>query len=481
MRQTTLFASALAGSLLAACGGVDTAGSDVDAGTDLVDAAPDAAPAASIADVLDCGTPASAGGLANGTELQRVDIDLVAFPSARCNDGTGAMYFFRPATSAAGRNRWVVQLQGGGTCSQPDTCAQRWCSVDTNFGMTQMTATLAPMRGTVGDGILRQGGALGEPNPVGDWNHVFVRYCSSDGWSGAAGPVDVDAHHPVTGAPVRFRIEFNGSHIVDAVIATLRRDGGAPPAYTIAGGSVDLPDLDDATMVLLAGASAGSSGVAHNADRLREALLVHNPALAMWALHDSGTTPALTDLDFSTTTVCRDFGLCDYQAYTVATTPRLWSGRSDASCQTWHAANDPANLFRCGDNDHVAQHHVVTPMMVRMGQSDELISGNFVEMMFTVPGRGLMTRALFAEGVRARMTTLPQSVGTAEETALAPAPRFSPPCMRHETISSDENVFGVSVTAAGAPRTMFDILIAAVAGNTPTAAIWNPGDPVDCM
>lgn len=481
---------------LAACGGVesispdgDVPDADVSDSAPVTDGAPDAAATPSIATALDCGTPASAGGLANGTDLQRVDVDLTVFPEALCNDGTGAVYYVRPAATAAGRNRWVIQFQGGGLCSTPDSCARRWCSVDTNFGMTQMTATLAPTVGTVGDGILRHGGALGEPNPVGDWNHVFLRYCSSDSWAGTAGAVDVDALHPVSGAPVRFRIEFNGSRIVDAVVATLRRAGAAPPAYTLGGGTVNLPDLDDATMVLMAGASAGSSGVTHNIDRLREHLRTHNAAcqggacpLVFWGLHDSGLKPDLATLDYSTTTMCLTSGVCDYPtSISTGTATDLSLRRSDASCRTWHAANDVANTFRCDDDDHLALHHVITPMMVRMGQTDDLVSGNLIDAAFTVPGRGLMTVPLFAELTRTQMTTLPQSNGTAEEPALSAAPRYSPPCSKHETLSNDESVFGVTVTSAGQPLTMFEVLGNALTGAAPTTAIWAMGDAVDCM
>src|SRR5690606_25252910 len=97
-----------------------------------------------IQDVLDCGTEASAGGLADGgTALQRVDLDPAIFPDAVCNDGTPGFFYFRPAGSEAARNRWVIQLQGGGSCANPSHCAKRWCSIDTAFGMTQMTATLS--------------------------------------------------------------------------------------------------------------------------------------------------------------------------------------------------------------------------------------------------------------------------------------------------------------------------------------------------
>lgn len=197
---------------VAACGGVDPApgvdGGDAAAPIDAappVDTAPpiDAPAAPWIGDALDCGTPASAGGLGPGTELQRVNLDPAQFPDALCNDGTPGFFYFRPAATAAARDRWVIQLQGGGGCSNPDNCAARWCSVDTNFGETQMTATLSPPVGINGNGILARGGALGEPNPLADGNQVFIRYCSSDGWAGTAGSVDVDGRHPISGAPVQ--------------------------------------------------------------------------------------------------------------------------------------------------------------------------------------------------------------------------------------------------------------------------------------
>lgn len=40
---------------------------------------------------------------------------------------------------------------------------------------------------------------------------------------------------------------------------------------------------------------------------------------------------------------------------------------------------------------------------------------------------------------------------------------------------------GVTIVADGAPRTMLELLGNAIAGTGSTAAIWRPGDPVDCM
>ena len=81
-----------------------------------VEAAPASAPLETIADVFACINPGAAGGLAEGREerpLIRHDLDLEQFPEARCNDGTAAVFYFRPYEGEENRDRWVVQLQGG--------------------------------------------------------------------------------------------------------------------------------------------------------------------------------------------------------------------------------------------------------------------------------------------------------------------------------------------------------------------------------
>jgi hypothetical protein len=468
--------------MVSGCGAVaemlpDGGAGDADAGPG---GDPDAAPPAqSIAEALDCGTPASAGGMASGTALQRVDVDLEAFPDARCNDGSPATFYFRPAATPAGAANWVIQLQGGGGCRTPDDCAQRWCSVDTNFGMTQMTSALAPALGTVADGILYRGGA--HPNPLGDHNHVFVRYCSSDAWAGRTGPIDVDAIHPVTAAPVRYRIDFRGQDILDAVIATLRRDGGSAPDYTLGGGAVALTDLDAATTVLLAGASAGGNGTINNADRVGDVLRAINPGLDYLALIDSTFGPNRDGLDWSSSTICADTGACTWRDI-LAANPGLYESHGDASCATWHAANAPDTQYLCDDSDHAIRHHVTTPMMVRMGLRDQRISGTAIATGVSVPGRGPMTLALFSELVHDQLLALGQLLTTAEEAAaMTRTPStFGPPCADHETLSTDPSVFDVSVVAAGAPRTMFEVFAGWRLGVAPQRAVYAAGDPVDC-
>jgi hypothetical protein len=269
------------------------------------------------------------------------------------------------------------------------------------------------------------------------------------------------------------------------VLATLRRDGAAPPAYTLGGGSAELPDLDDADAVVLAGASAGGAGVIHNADRVGDLLRAHNTAcggatcpLAYLAIVDSATRPDVSTLDWSTSTYCTTAGLCTYEAAMRADDGALQGRRSDASCDAWHAANAPGTDWQCHDEGHLLRDHLGSPLVVRMGLTDSLISGNAVDAMLSVPGRGPMTVPLFAELVRRDLLALP---GSTPEEPFARAPAvYGPPCDKHETLSSDVDTFGVTVTAAGAPRTFGDVIAAFVNRGAPTTAVWGQGDPVDC-
>src|SRR5688500_9937153 len=132
-----------------------------------------------IQEVFNCGTVGAAGGLAAGTDMVRYTIDNGRYPQALCNDGSPAVFYFVPHTAAEDRGKWIVFLQGGGGCGGGQDCAERWCSIDTNFGMDKMTSTLTKPS-------IRAGGFL-SPDPrnrFGSWNRVLIHYCSSDGWTG---------------------------------------------------------------------------------------------------------------------------------------------------------------------------------------------------------------------------------------------------------------------------------------------------------
>jgi hypothetical protein len=439
----------------------------------------------SISQVLaDCGAPGEVPGLPAGTDLQRVDIDLTAFPDARCNDGSGATFFFRPSATLAGRARWVIQLQGGGGCRTPEACARRWCSVGTNFGMNQMTSTRLPAVGTPGRGVLYRGAQF--TNPYDDANHVLLPYCSSDTHAGDTGELVIDAHHPVTNAPVQFSIAFQGQAVFDALITTLRRDGAAPPDYTLGGGATPLPDLDGAIEVVLAGASAGGGGVINNVDRLRDLLRTHSTACnascpLVRALIDSTFGPSNETLDWSTSTMCATIGACTWEDVLGAATS-MYQTSGDTSCESWHAAFAPATAYLCDDTDHVVRNHVTTPFMVRQGLRDSLLSENAIESGVSVPGQGPMTLSLFVRLVRDQLAALAQITATAEEgAAISTIPAaFGPPCPDHETLSANPAVYNVQVQAAGVLHTMFDIYDNWISSALPRQAIHRPGDPVIC-
>src|SRR5262249_55037733 len=147
----------------------------------------------------------------------------------------------------------------------------------------------------------------------------LIYYCSSDMWSGTARNVQLAATTP--GGAIPYRIHFQGANILDAVIKTLRQaPGGQAVTYLNAEReTVTMPDLDGATHVLFSRTSAGSGGVRHHADRLRENLRQHNlncqPGncpLDFRAVIDAGYGPRFEALNYASYVECPP--LCSYDA-----------------------------------------------------------------------------------------------------------------------------------------------------------------------
>ena len=437
-----------------------------------------------ISDVLTCGREGKAGNLGPGTELQRYTFDAAEYPLALCNDGSPAIFYYRPFQGAANRDRWVIQLQGGGSCATANDCAKRWCSVDTNFSMVGMSSNPAPKLAIDGRGILERRA----DNPMGNFNQVYVKYCSSDMWSGAIKDELVEAADPITGEPLVMRLHFLGSRIVDAAVSVLRRQGGKTLRYGPGANQTDMPNLDDAEFVVLAGASGGGMGVANNLDRFADLLRRTNNAcrgkescpLVVRGLHDSALPPSVINLDFSTSMVCQVLGLCTPQAYLQAQadfgSDMLWRARGDESCAEWHRKNDPDGAWQCIDNTHVLMNHITTPVFVRMGQSDENLSGAVLEQNYTVPGQGIMTLEDFMRIVRVQMADLAGAKTKAHEGAdIGVAPGgFSPTCPDHEVLSDTTQVFNVRITQGGQPYTMFGVIQNWIEGRAP-AMVVAPG------
>ncbi|GAA6100777.1 inactive palmitoleoyl-protein carboxylesterase notum1b [Tachysurus ichikawai] len=169
--------------------------------------------------------------------------------SVTCNDGTPAGYYMK---ESRGSRRWLLFLEGGWYCFNKQNCDTRY---DTMRRL--MSSTRWPQTRT-GTGILSP-----QPEENPHWwnaNTVFIPYCSSDVWSGASPKTDQNDY------------AFMGSLIIQEVVKELLTKG-----------------LDNAKVLLLAGSSAGGTGVLLNVDRVAELLksLGHN-SIQVRGLADSG-------------------------------------------------------------------------------------------------------------------------------------------------------------------------------------------------
>jgi hypothetical protein len=423
---------------------------------------------------LTCGVAGPAGNLGAGNQLQR--FDLATFPNARCNDDSPGVFFVRPAASPAGANKWIIQLQGGGGCRTADDCAARWCSRGTNFGMRQMTSDDEPAA-INGDGILYRGPQ--QVTPFEDANHVLIHYCSSDTWAGRSGRQTEIATDPL-GNQVSYSIKFRGADIIDAVFDTLRQNGVPGITYTLNDSNVAMPDLDAASHVVFAGASAGGGGIINNGDRI-QALLQTNDldgVLDYRLLIDSTFGPDPGALDWNFSPLCTQ-AVCDWDDIFLANS-MLYARHGDTSCDTWHAANDVSTAWRCDDTDHVIRHHVLAPMMVRMGLLDELLSKNLIDANVLDAAGNVMTLPLFASLVRTELLALPQVAvaGGSEETAPVVPAIYGPHCAKHETLSNNPATFNVRTGPTGAR--MFEVWNRWVAGAAGSQIVFAPGDPQVC-
>ncbi|HKR64194.1 MAG TPA: pectin acetylesterase-family hydrolase [Thermoanaerobaculia bacterium] len=395
-----------------------------------------AAAAAPISSVLPCGATGTVGGLGAGIDLARYTIDTSKFPNAVCNDGTPGVFYYAPATREEDRNKWFIFLQGGGGCRDGQSCAERWCHVNTNYGMDKMTSSLTKP-------FIRGNGFL-DPRPdnhFGSWNRVLIFYCSSDAWRGTKS----GEHSATAGSTtVTFTLQFRGSQIIDAVLDTLRNDVRGSRRHAVRH-SVETdavpawPDLDSATHVLFAGSSAGGVGARSNADRVGAKLRATNPNLVDYrALFDASQSPESEKRDFTRTTYCaKDPRGCSYASFFAAEDEHgtdTFGARRDESCLAWHAANKPGTEWYCEDIGHVTLYHVTSPFFIHQDLQDPQVGGEYVDANF-----GTMTD--YGAKLDAELHALP----VPEEPRAATPGIFAPQCTDHESVTNDTATFDVRV------------------------------------
>lgn len=238
-----------------------------------------------------------------------------------CNDGTRSGYYLRRG-SGSGVNRWIIYLQGGGACYDNATCAARKASTPGLMTSKRWKSTL------LGEGILSPSSSN---NPdFYNANHVYVPYCSSDGWSG-----DRAASSATNG------MAFRGLRIVQGVIAQLKNSSLTPS-----------PNLNDATSVLFTGTSAGGAGVLVNLDWVTTQV----PQAVVKGINDAGWLLDIAPYDTGLSSASDRFTL----GYS------FWTATVDSSC----AAAYPATPYLCYFGVY-AYPYISTPMAVQMAQRDK--------------------------------------------------------------------------------------------------------------
>ena len=205
-----------------------------------------------------------------------------------CRDGspTGIGVRLQP-----GAKDLMIYLEGGGACFNAETCD----STPLAFGDVEFSQ-FAGQRG--GSGVF----STTSSNPVGDWNMVYVPYCTGDIHGGSRPDATIDG--------VSQAQQFVGHANVENALALLK------------------PYLGDPDHVLLTGSSAGGFGT-----------LINFPAVA-----DAFTGSSLTLLDDSGPIFFDDLVLSPPLAATLASTFNL-SGSLPADASALFATDGLQGVY----------------------------------------------------------------------------------------------------------------------------------------
>lgn len=316
-----------------------------------------------------------------GTPLRR---RTVSDPSALCNDGTPAVFFMRPAQAqqagemadaAAPSSKWWIHFPGGGSCNDVQACYERWCSLDGKvFSRAGKMSSAGAPPAVVDFGPFDRTPPAPFTNDFAGWNHVVLHYCSSDLWSGSA------RHQGVaTNGGEVYDVDFRGAAIVDAIFDLLRSGPISPdPDPTGQMWNAQLPDLDNATEVIISGESAGSAGVRFHIDELEATLAANGTRVE--AVLDAGLPATLDDPGWvwgpdspgSYAGVARE---------ETMPSRRYFHGQdddaTDASCIATPALPN-IGTAECFDAGVVLERHISTPFFQRMDISDPLPQDRYI-------------------------------------------------------------------------------------------------------
>lgn len=208
----------------------------------------------------------------NNNFMSQNVINTSVYPNAICNDGSPAS-FFKRSGSGSGSNRWVIHLEEGGFCGEFPLSFGAFltyfnvCPLRRQQTPVYVSTLLDPGSYRYNAGLLN---GLESNNPdFYSWNHVEIRYCSSDIWSG-------NINRTISGEPYVWK--FKGVNILDAVFDTLASEH----------------DLNNAKNVIISGSSAGGFGVLAQGDYIKDTFL---PEKDVVLLSDSSWVQDYNNLD----------------------------------------------------------------------------------------------------------------------------------------------------------------------------------------
>ena len=168
-------------------------------------------------------------------------LSLVLLPESyktqRCLDGSPFGYYIRRSISTENSRKWIFLLEGGGLCVELIDCIVRKNSDEGSslYWDDEFIPGTDGLKDILSDNP--------EENPFFfDYNHVYLKYCSGDTWTGTRDSFD------------RFGLWFSGHNNIKAAVEHINKT----------------ENLRMATHVLLLGLSAGGIGVHNNADYFKD-------------------------------------------------------------------------------------------------------------------------------------------------------------------------------------------------------------------
>jgi len=159
-----------------------------------------------------------------------------------CNDGSDAGgYFF--SGFGDGQNKWIVYLAGGRWCWDTHSCKQTYGRTYGTNNDEYISSNNWPNQ-TDFVGILSSDPNI---NDFYNWNKIYIKYCSSDIYSGMSQNYENDMNY-----------YFHGSNIVFEMLKDFTNT------------SIVNDTIDCATHIIVSGSSAGCLGIMINLNKIND-------------------------------------------------------------------------------------------------------------------------------------------------------------------------------------------------------------------